>query len=63
MKKVTKKQMDAGVVADMTAQFGAIVVADEFGDEAMWHYDPVDVWDVWLQGTYDNYIRFENDGG
>ena len=54
--KMTKKQMDAGMVADMTAQFGAVVVADEFGLDAMWCFDPVDVWDMWLEGMYDNYV-------
>lgn len=55
--KRTKKQRDDGMVADMTAQFGAIVVTDEFGDQAMWNYDPLDVWDMWLEGTYDNYVK------
>jgi len=57
MKKITKKMRDDGMIADMTAQFGAIIVSDEFGREAMWHFDPVDVWDTWVEGTYSLYVE------
>lgn len=56
MKQMTRKQMDDGMVADMTAQFCAVVVADAFGNQAMWDFDPVDVWDNWLEGTYGRYV-------
>lgn len=49
---MTKKQVDNGMVADLNAQLGAVIVADEFGPDAMWMYDPLDVWDMWLEETY-----------